>query len=881
MDTQLATVEEDLEGDWMTSGIFHTLDASAIDSTPSASIPPVVPDIPSTTTSETNENNSGITNDERLRAPPSTSFRESKVSIAVDVSSSTQGSVLEMEKRVIRNISSLIPRRLRSDIKILPWNHSAYLPCTLTQLESLYAEGGTDPNIFLHEPECRDVLQDSSFWFLMTDGEIDEASVRRFARGLVEYGLHGKACIITIFGEREECPADCNISVGLSVFAVSPHVAFLYTDVATQNTYVLQTKGCFSAILPRNVSNPTLVNSTTWEHLPLTSFENLSRVSVPPSQILGKDELLLPNNSRVNISDFLNDLPDDDKAIGQILDSDDNLKTIVLTTKLRDQGAKLRSWLDHVDEKLERQAKAEMEEVEKQSQAASDAMEEIIRATDLSQVVLAREKLQRANEEAASRRHSLAGFSQRRRSSGLARRMSTGGLDTAGDNLSVIDSQPPPLLPPLPPPQPRPHPPHPRNLGRYPSTTSKQHGFHGSNRQDEVFKGVCMVCLSAESILGLLLRSPPAKTTTANFPAKRTFSRLLYPLTVGNYAETDIIASVICCGKCSARLVQAGETPSGDRLISALPLQSFLTNTAVWLQILHQATLWRFHGTQLPIVFLAILCTKLERLLEEGGESPRFYNLREGIKWTCNMLLSEVIVSPASASGINSLGTGALYDTLLQSFKNTIDNTKSTRLLEYPLDGFIVANIALSNSARIKTISGNKRKNIVFLRFLYHLTERYHQYAKEHDELVLRAAKSLTLLVDDPAGRKSLFGWQYIRQLSVRFKDFKDMRKFFSTTSSYKLSLAIKELLETPFLEKQVLINFERLGVLFNWISSQAGHATAVFLHHLLRMDISATSTQERFSKVWEQLEVQEALRDPADTSAKKVEELTRLLPAL
>ena len=69
-------------------------------------------------------------------------------------------------------------------------------------------------------------LNSTRFWFLMTDGIIESQDVRRFARKLLEYGLHGIACVISIFGYLEEKPSDCNITVGLSVFAVSPHTAF-------------------------------------------------------------------------------------------------------------------------------------------------------------------------------------------------------------------------------------------------------------------------------------------------------------------------------------------------------------------------------------------------------------------------------------------------------------------------------------------------------------------------------------------------------------------------------------------------------------------------------------------------------------------------------
>jgi hypothetical protein len=140
----------------------------------------------------------------------------------------------------------------------------------------------------------------------MTDGIIDESLVRSFAQSLTGYGMHGKACIISVFGERVLKPSDCNISVGLSVFAVSPHVAFLYTDVEFNKTYVLSTKGCFSALLPPGKRNPKLDYNTKWDDLLQVSYENLTRISVPPpTQGLGKDEIALQDNSRISLAALL------------------------------------------------------------------------------------------------------------------------------------------------------------------------------------------------------------------------------------------------------------------------------------------------------------------------------------------------------------------------------------------------------------------------------------------------------------------------------------------------------------------------------------------------------------------------------------------------
>ena len=818
-------------------------------------------------------------------ATPSTlpaSFRNSKISIAVDVSGSTFGEVLDAERRAIRSICTLVPRNLRSTIKILPWNDRAAEPKSFSELNSLVSDGGTDPNVFIQHPQCRFALQESSFWFLMTDGLIESQDVQRFARGLLEYGLHGTACVISIFGDLGQKPSECNITVGLSVFAVSPHTAFLYTDVESGKTFVLQTKGCFSNLLPRGHPNPTLDYGTPWDDLPQTSFENLSRISIPHPQTVGRDEVILSDSSKLDVASLLQNLPEDDHLMAQILDNQDNLKTVALTAKVKGQSDRLQLWLDKIDHRLDSSEIVKPLLQETDSQLMTDVVSKLRQpdaSMDLSSV---QKKLQKANADDVLRLESIVEAKQisnresryRRKSSGHARRISHSGFDEAGDNIGNIP------MPPLPTNRHRI-----RDAPSMPSSTSLFNpGFHKSDSPKDYFKGRCDLCAAETSLLALLLRAQPEKTDTPHFPAPGARSKLVYPLTVGNYPETDIVSSFVACDPCSYRLVRRGKSPYGDTLVSALPLVSFSVNKEPWLETIHLATHKRFHQSDIPTVFLSILYTKLERLLEEDA-SLRINSLREALKWACNMLLSEVLISGMYDPELDRFGIGALHEVLLRNFRNTLDDVSKAALLEYPLDGFIVANVALSNSKHSSKISGSKRKRIVFLRFLYHLTEKYHEYAAENDKLVIHAAKSLVLLLSDPIGPRSLLRWDTLRSLSVHFKNPAEMRQFFSQMSknsqSFKLSISIKELTETPFLSVDTMKSFQRLGVLFNWISSQASHATAAFLHHLLRSDMTDASVQDHFKKIVQMTDLNVALAEPENLSARAVEEMIRGLPPI
>ena len=813
---------------------------------------------------------------------PRASFRNSKISIAVDVSGSTFGEVLDAERQAIRSICTLVPRNLRSTMKILPWSDRAAEPKSFSELNSLVSDGGTDPNVFIQHPHCRLALQESSFWFLMTDGLIESRDVQRFARGLLEYGLHGTACVISIFGDLGQKPSECNITVGLSIFAVSPHTAFLYTDVESGKTFVLQTKGCFSTLLPPSRSNPTLDYSTPWDDLPQTSFESLSRITIPNPQIVGRDEVILSDSSKLDVARLLQNLPEDDHLMAQILDNQDNLKTVALTAKVKGQSDRLQIWLDKIDHKIDSSETVNAPLQEEGSQLMADVVSQLCQSDASTDLLPMQKKLQKANADEALRLESIVESKQisnresksRRRSSGHARRISSSGFDEAGDNIGNMP------MPPLPTNRDRI-----RNAPSMPSTTSLFNpGFHKSDSQKDYFSGRCDLCAAETSLLALLLRTQPEKIHTADFPAPGAQSKLVYPLTVGNYPETDIVSSFVACDPCSYRLVRRRKNPYGDILVSALPLVSFRMNKEPWLETIHLATHKRFHQSDIPTVFLSILYTKLERLLEDSA-AKQIDSLREALKWACNMLLSEVLISPMHDPELDRFGIGALHEVLLRDFQNTLDDFSEAALLEYLLDGFIVANVALSNSKHKSKISGSKRKRIVFLRFLYHLTEKYHEYAAENDKLVVHAIKSLVLLLSDPIGPRSLLRWDTLRGLSVHFKNPAEMRQYFSQMSknsrSMKLSISIKELTETPFLSVDTMKSFQRLGVLFNWISSQASHATAAFLHHLLRSDMTDSSVQDHFKKIVQMTDLKVALAEPENLSASAVEEMIGGLPPI
>jgi hypothetical protein len=854
----------------------------------------------------------------RTRIETTPLFRQSKISIAVDVSGSTFGPVLRSEVAAVRSICSLFPTSLRSAIKILPWSDVAQRPHSLDELEELNSEGGTNPSVILHDDACRFELQNSPFWFLITDGEIFDSDVRSFARNLVEYGLHGQASVVAIFGEREPSPAKCNISVGLSVFAVSPHCAFLYTDTETGHTYILQTKGCFAALLPKGSTNPILNATTQWTDLPQTSYENLSRVSIPPPQNANKDEVVLQDNLKINLSTLLSDPNVDPQMASLLLDNEDNMKTIALTAKLKGQTEQFRKWLDKVEQipddkaaprKLERPPQT-YDETNLLTAAMSNILASEPPPEDVSVI---QRQIREANfrdmqclDLEVERTSQINTPSRRKSSITHARRASATSSLTAEANLSSVDysselhqnSKPArggmSGLPPLP---------QLRNNSLLQKVrgfenplqmhTLMNPGFSKPSFQRDFFKGQCMICAGGDSVLALLLRKPNVAEglSTANFPPIGSSSSLRYPLTMGNYAETDLISSLLACDPCSFRIANKGRLPSGDEISAALPLVSFNKNRPAWLETINLATEKRFSRTDVPQVFLAVLYTKLERLLEEG-KSKMATQLRPALNWVGSTLLQEVEVPIPNGVQL-TLRKGPLENHLLEMFNGTLRSSDTVGLLQYPIDGFIVANVALSNSLHKTQISAAKRRQIVFQRFLYHLTEQFVKLGSETSgfgDMVRQATMMLILVFDERPGPKSLLNIETLRQFSVHFESREEMMKALQThmssqpkkkTKSNKLSISVKDLLDTPFLDTRSLKDFRRLGTFFTWIEDKAAYSIAGFLHSLQCIETTATDAPSRFLGLRTRHELREVIGSPEDMSAKKVENLIKILPTI
>ena len=274
-----------------------------------------------------------------------------QICVAMDKSGSTWGETLREEIKVVQNICRLLSPRNESPLLLLPWcdetQNPICLPKESTAMHNLVSGGGTNPVLY-SSPACVQALSTCGLWFLLTDGQIEDELVQEFALSTAELELHGTACVIIVFGSSfDGSPANCDISVGVAAYAVAPHCLFLFHDVPTGKLTIMLVKGCFEKLLPKSGASyvlPTLGQYTTWAELPHITYEDLSCVQVPPPKKITADELALGNDLVVRMQDLYSGAADPE-TMGEIIKSQDNLKSIVLAEITRGKGKELHAWL--------------------------------------------------------------------------------------------------------------------------------------------------------------------------------------------------------------------------------------------------------------------------------------------------------------------------------------------------------------------------------------------------------------------------------------------------------------------------------------------------------------------------------------------------------
>jgi hypothetical protein len=802
-------------------------------------------------------------------------FRDMNAVIAVDVSGSTRGKVIEQEIKAAQTICNNFSEVAVAQTIIIPWDHRLHTFTTAKDTRRLKSRGGgTRPSALTSSNISVDALGKCSAWLLFTDGEIIDREIRDFSRGLCTNGLHGTACIIVLFGYKCDKPVDCNISVGISIFGMAPDCLFLFHDIASGTVSILQSKGVFNKLLPSGSGLLSLDEHTKWWDLPTISYSDLLQINIPAPRKLDPGDILLQSNLTVRLKDIYNDTVDAATA-SELLEDDDNLKTLLLTSEISGESNKVKNWI--ANQKMKAQDMMHIPRPDVNSEASTYIRELLllgVRTKDLNQKRSLQTKLRFAHKQnwvafisdtdsertkvlrreevihnALDRVASNAVESSRGSwSTRMIAPILPGGPKKSFVGLSTFSTTPSKSpMNPLPgqfqhdlsrPADSS------SNCGNSPAYLSPETdvlfipGYkykRGSN--STAFEGECPLCGDIKAILALLVKEPARGVVSPGFPEPNSRALLEFPLTIGAYLEAEVLSSFVCCDSCAYHLVKMRKSPYGENVVGAIPLiaealsGNFQHTT---LETLDNALSKRFEKSALEQVFLSILYHTLMSIKDDSEDIEK-----RALHWAASLLSTLISVSstPSATFNMGQLSVQGNMQ-LRQVLSNSLDalSKPSPTLLRYPLGGFIVM-IQCMIDLRLD-LSTVLLKNAVFQRILYHIVEKYHECLIANGrEVTIKSFRSLTWSPESQS--------EAVDSLGTPLSD-----DTFDILSVPRLSVPISTLtgINLFFVKDGEIL--QKLGPLFIHVNDKCSCAIAVFLHILCREAWADSKPMEIFDRI-------------------------------
>ena len=814
---------------------------------------------------------------------PGKPFPQAKVAFAVDVSGSTMGATLRAEKHFITAMSELINPRPRFDAKILPWDNTTYRIRGVSQVNTLQSEGGTDPGVLLKSGFCRRAILDSDLWFLMTDGLITDGTRSAFAENLAKKGVHGTNCVIVIFGDPALGPGGCDISVGISVFAVVPNCAFLFYNTENGEIRLFQTRGAFKSLL-KGQAPPVFDKSSKWNSLPLVNPSDFAGIQVPPPQKLSANEVALQGDLVINLDDLFGNRLSREK-VSSIFANEDNLSTVVMTSRTRNQQGAFQHWIQQqaiaIDDPLQRPRDdlhhrarnvfTEVIDLLRRGRTPPEQVRQKLRQTYLENMKQFVREIQ-TNEDHAQERQ--------------------GVIDSASAWSNMNFNYSPSLCSPVPwktaqsryTPQyvfntpsaqscvSAPAPPAAPLRGRpqyYAAYVQSYRTWEDSIRDPHIrrllytpgfqstggaFTGTCPICDGRVMKMAFLFRDLPASTSTVGFPPPGSRTRLAFPFAMGNFHETDVLSSTICCDPCSSFAVRTASSMNPEETINAaIPLVSYAENKASINDALDKIFSLRFAEEDLPMVLLSVLLTARPRFVAAASEQAASLTAAttvSAIDWAVRDLLHAIpVLKELSESFSHPDAKAPLWPLAYVLSESFTDETHPPNqpLMCYPLPGFIVL-LAASENAGIKR---QLRELAVLRRFLFLLVEEFH---RARTSIPVKSTPSTTVL-------SLIFGnllWEQQQQRQRQEGESPSPPPDSGIDIEPRkpiLSVSIASLAETALLSEQsygVMQRAEEFGALQSGLLAGVDWVVGLFLHALYRTAVKAPglSAWEMFGEI-------------------------------
>ena len=706
-------------------------------------------------------------------------FCDITATFAVDVSGSTAGKVLEQEKDAICSLCIGLSRDAQPQAEIIPWNHTTKRIIRSSELDGLCSSGGTIPNSLTTSFEAKKALSKCSAWFLLTDGQIAHNELCDFSNGICEAGLHGTPCVVILFGYKNLRPAMCNISVGLSVFSNASDCLFLFHDIDTTQVYILQSKGKFNALLPSGCREVVLNAETLWRDLPTFLYRQLFDLPIPLRQKLRPDDLLLQGGQKINLQNlYLNQV--DPSVARDIMENDDNLKSVLLAAQLRGKDDDIGNWISK--QKLEASNILLCDRPDANNEATRlirvllhavslehpdhlkvDGLQKELRTAHFANWGLFLSSLDAQNDLTSVRStvvsDAMARISSNRKgllenpSSMMISPVSPGLEDESGDDIDM-DGRKTYDLPS------RRKPYHAQLSGQASTAANRNHVdlkassrctniwdlsqmklklgedagalyIKGYKYQEEYsnvgFLEICPICHQQDVLLTALIKAPPKGLSTPGFPSPGERKGLVYPLAMGSYPETDVLSSYVCCDSCAYTLIRGKICLDHDEITAAIPLMpaAFAGNyKQTTFELLDNALQERFHSSAVLLVFLSTVYDTLANIEGEYFEL-RSKALKQMARWLSENAALPIDLSMSITGSTPRSGTFGDPQPLTYVIQQNIRgiHEPESPVLQYPIGGFVILTLIAND---LDLISSQKLCQLaVWNRFLYHLVEKH------------------------------------------------------------------------------------------------------------------------------------------------------------
>ena len=222
-------------------------------------------------------------------------LKNAKWVVAIDISGSTDHKLQSNEKKIVTTeieyakelISKIDPKC--GTIDIIVWNDNAQT-CTLSNLDKLTGTNGTEPYCMFRSNQCSDIISKADALMVITDGDIEQPSVKSFGVAITERAGHLKAVVGVLVSKRYKDQSTTNdkppseIDVSVLVPAMIGDGCILYHDGI--ETFVMWSSGSFSRMWdPRDIDDTTTWNELTLVGIECSDITNVTCTTCDPYQV--------------------------------------------------------------------------------------------------------------------------------------------------------------------------------------------------------------------------------------------------------------------------------------------------------------------------------------------------------------------------------------------------------------------------------------------------------------------------------------------------------------------------------------------------------------------------------------------------------------------